>query len=420
MKTLTKLALALTATTALGVGTTFAADNVFKVWWYEPADSALGIAWDAAIVKFEEMYPDVEVQFELKVFEQINQAGAMIFNSAEAPDLTEYNKGNGTAGLIASQGLLSPLDDVYHERGWDKIISEASLGLGKYDELGVFGSGPLIGIPNYGEFVSVYYNEDMLKANGFDVPTTFDEFTEQMDAFVAQGVTPISLGAIEYPGQHLFYTLALNHADDAWIANYEGVKQPLDVAPLVAGAKDLQDWIAKGYISTDANGMNPDDMVNLFEAQGAPYMFGGSWLATRIGNIETFTAGQFLVPEYKYAPGSTGNMWVVPVNAKNKQAAYDFIEITLSPEIQNLMGNEAGLPIAANSDELTNPIGRMTTGLFGELVARGGLGYYPDWPVPGFYNELTQAIQAVIGGTATPEEFGARLKKFYDDARDMM
>ncbi len=419
MKILTKLTLALVATAALGAAAVTAEAQTFKVWWYEPADSALGIAWQAALDKFKETHPDVDVQFELKTFDQINQAGTMILNSAEAPDVLEYNKGNGTAGLAASQGLLQALDEQYKARGWDKIVPESALALGKYDENGVFGSGPLVGIPNYGEFVSVFYNADMLKARGMDVPTTFEDFEAEMGKFVAEGITPIVEAANDYPAQHLMYMLALKKADAQWIANFEGLKAPLDTAPFLYAGQMLQDWVAKGYISKDATGMNADDMTNQFMGGKSPFVVGGTWLSTSYGNIKDFHASQFLFPGQKYAPGSTGNMWVVPVNAKNKEAAYDFIGITLSKDVQNLMGNSGGLPIAADPAAITDPVGKLTTSLFNELVARGGLGYYPDWPVPGFYNEVLQATQAVIGGTATPEEFAARLKKFYDDGMNM-
>ena len=33
----------------------------------------------------------------------------MIINSDEGPDIMEYNKGNATAGLLSSQGLLTDL-----------------------------------------------------------------------------------------------------------------------------------------------------------------------------------------------------------------------------------------------------------------------------------------------------------------------
>ena len=52
----------------------------------------------------------VKVEFEKKSFEQIRQNAAQILNSDEAPDVMEYNKGNATAGLLASQGLLRDPD----------------------------------------------------------------------------------------------------------------------------------------------------------------------------------------------------------------------------------------------------------------------------------------------------------------------
>jgi raffinose/stachyose/melibiose transport system substrate-binding protein len=89
-----------------------AQEKTFKIWWYEAADSAAGITWKKALETFQAKHPDVKVQFELKTFDQITKSGTMILNSAEAPDLMEYNKGNAVAGLAASQGLLTELDDV--------------------------------------------------------------------------------------------------------------------------------------------------------------------------------------------------------------------------------------------------------------------------------------------------------------------
>ena len=69
----------------------------------------MGIAWDKAIEIFKAEHPGVEVQFERKAFEQIQQNAGMIINSSEGPDIMEYNKGNATAGLLSSQGLLTDL-----------------------------------------------------------------------------------------------------------------------------------------------------------------------------------------------------------------------------------------------------------------------------------------------------------------------
>lgn len=65
----------------------------------------------------------VKVEFEKKAFEQIRQNASQVLNSDDAPDVTEYNKGNATSGLLASQGLLTNLNDYVSEYGWDKIIT---------------------------------------------------------------------------------------------------------------------------------------------------------------------------------------------------------------------------------------------------------------------------------------------------------
>jgi raffinose/stachyose/melibiose transport system substrate-binding protein len=83
--------MATAAAAMLIAGAAHATDGrTFKIWWYEPADSAMGIAWKAALEEFQTKHPDVEVQFELKTFDQIVKSGNMILNSNEAPDLMEY------------------------------------------------------------------------------------------------------------------------------------------------------------------------------------------------------------------------------------------------------------------------------------------------------------------------------------------
>lgn len=55
------------------------------------------------------------------------------------PDVMEYNKGNATAGLLASQGLLSNLNDYVKKYNWDKKVSGSLAATGKYNDKGVYG-----------------------------------------------------------------------------------------------------------------------------------------------------------------------------------------------------------------------------------------------------------------------------------------
>src|SRR5690349_14125357 len=74
--------------------------KTLTLWHYEGPTSAMGVAWAKAIELFKASHPGVEVKFEEKSFEQIQQNAGMILNSDSTPDILEYNKGNATAGLL--------------------------------------------------------------------------------------------------------------------------------------------------------------------------------------------------------------------------------------------------------------------------------------------------------------------------------
>jgi raffinose/stachyose/melibiose transport system substrate-binding protein len=114
------------------------------------------------------------------------------------------------------------------------------------------------------------------------------------------------------------------------------------------------------------------------------------------------------------SPGSGGNLWVVPKNAKNKQLAYDFIDITMKKEIQNTLGNNGGVPVAADPSAITDPASKQLIENFNQLSAADGLAFYPDWPVPGFYDVMVSAVQKLITGSAKPDEVLDQLQKAYD------
>lgn len=411
------IALGLAATASVLVCDVAAQERTFTVWWYEPPESAMGIAWKAALEEFEKRHPDVKVQFEFKTFDQIVRSGNMILNSDEVPDVLEYNKGNGVAGLAASQGLMAPLDEVAKEKGWDKILDDAATQFGRYDERGIYGSGPLVGIAVYGEFVSVFYNKEMFEKAGVELPTTLAEFEEAMDVFVKQGVTPIALAANDFPAQHLMYLFALSQVGPEWVKDFQGLRKPLDEAPFVYAGRKLQEWVDKGYISADSVALKADDMLGLFKAGKSPMLVSGTWYSTALSKLD-FPVNKFLFPGNRISPASTGNIWIVPAHAKEKDLAYEFIDITLGKENQTLLGNSGGLPIAADPATITDPVAKLDATLFNQLVAQDGLGYYEDWPVPGFYDLMLKSTQAVINKSITPEEFAQRIKDAYDEALD--
>ena len=395
-------------------------DNVLRLWHYEGADSAMGIAWDQAITTFEKE-TGATVEFEEKSFEQIRWTASQVLNSDEAPDILEYNKGNATAGLLSSQGLLTNLDDVVAEHGWDDRLSPSLQTTARYDERGIMGSGSWYGVPNYGEFVEVYYNKDAFDAAGLEIPTTIDEFESVLQAFTAQGVTPLAESAAEYPLGQLWYQLALSKADRSFVDDYQLYTGDVDwQGPEISYATEtVKDWTDKGYISTDASGIKAEDAGVGFINGDYPIFFSGSWWHNRFATeIDGFEWGTFLFPGAEMSPGSAGNMWVVPENAKNKELAYEFIDITMRPEIQALIGNNGGVPVAADPADITDEKSAELIANFNALTERDGIAFYPDWPTPTFYDQLNAGLQELVNGTKSPAEVQQQLGEQYQAGVD--
>ncbi|GAA0377274.1 sugar ABC transporter substrate-binding protein [Acrocarpospora corrugata] len=377
--------------------------RTLTLWHYEGADSAMGKAWAESIKKFEASHPGVTVKFEEKGFEQIQKTAGMVLNSDEAPDLMEYNKGNATAGLLSKQGLLTDLSAQAAQRGWDKALSASLQTTAKYDERGIMGSGKWFGIPNYAEYVMVYYNKDLFAEHKVEVPATYEQFTAALDTFVKAGVTPIANAGAEYPAQQIFYLLALSKAQRTWVDSYQLYQGKIDFhgPELTYAATTYADWVKKGYLDKDSAGIKAEDMGVAFMSGKFPIMVSGSWWYGRVqSTVKDFEWGSFLWPGNQMAPGSSGNIWVVPEKAKNKDLAYDFIDITMSKEIQNLLGNSGGLPVAADPAAITDAKSKELVENFNKLSAQDGLAFYPDWPAPGYYDVLVAGVQGLINGTA--------------------
>ncbi|MFY1698349.1 MULTISPECIES: ABC transporter substrate-binding protein [unclassified Solwaraspora] len=409
---------ALTATglTACGDDTADGEANVLKLWHYESENSAMGIGWDRAIEIFEEEHPGVEVRFERKAFEQIQQNAGMIINSDEGPDIMEYNKGNATAGLLSSQGLLADLTEEATARGWDTALSPSLQTTARYDN-GVMGSGAWYGVPNYGEYVMVYYNTELFAEHGVSVPTTLAEMTAAMDTFVDAGITPLGMSGAEYPAGQLFYLLALSRADRGFVDDYQLYENPVDFQadPLRYGAQTFAEWVEKGYIASDSASLKAEDMGTAFIAGDVPMIVSGSWWFGRFKSEISYDWDTFLFPGTTLHPGSSGNIWVVPESSKAKTLAYDFIDITLRPEIQALIGNNGGVPVAGDPATISDEKDRKLVENFNTISAQDGLAFYPDWPVPGYYDVLVSGLQGLINQSRSPEEVLDAIAKPYQD-----
>jgi raffinose/stachyose/melibiose transport system substrate-binding protein len=274
------------------------------------------------------------------------------------------------------------------------------------------------GIPNYGEFVGVYYNKDAFAAAGLEIPKTYDEFVKVLDAFVAKGITPLAEAGAEYPLGQLWYQLALSKADRSFVDDYQLYKNPVDwQGPEISYATDtLKEYVDKGYIAGDVSSVKAEDAGVSFINGTAPIFVSGSWWYGRFVQEATgFDWTMTAFPGSDLSLGSSGNLWVVPENAANKDLAYTFIDITMRPEIQAIIGNNGGLPVAADPSDITDPKSQELISTFNGILDADGLSFYPDWPAPGFYDVIVQELQGLVTGAQDAATTNANLGAQYEE-----
>jgi raffinose/stachyose/melibiose transport system substrate-binding protein len=234
-------------------------------------------------------------------------------------------------------------------------------------------------------------------------------------------VTPLAESAAEYPLGQLFYQLALSKATREWVNNYQLYTGKVDWQDkdFTFAADTIKSWVDKGYISKDSTGLKAEDAGTAFINGTNPIFYSGSWWYGRmVTDVKTFDWGTFLFPGAKLSPGSSGNIWVVPENSKNKDLAYKFIDITMSPEIQALIGNSGGIPVAAEAASITDPKSKELIDNFNKLTAQDGLAFYPDWPTPTFYDQLNAGLQELVNGTKSSKDVLTELGTEYQSGVD--
>lgn len=414
---ITVAALALSACSGGGdSGSTDGEGQTLTLWHYEGADSAMAKAWNAAVPIFEEQ-TGATVKIEEKSFEQIQKTASQVLDTDAAPDLMEFNKGNATAGFLASTGLIADISDAVTEYGWDAKLAPSLQTTAKYTSDGVMGGDTWYGVPNYGEFVGVYYNLDAFAAAGLEVPTSYDEFVDVLDAFVAKGITPLAEAGAEYPLGQLWYQLALTEADRSWVDDYQLYKNPVDWngSEVSYASETLKQYVDKGYIASDVSSVKAEDAGVSFINGTSPIFVSGSWWYGRFASEAGFDWTLASFPGSKLSLGSSGNLWVVPERSQNKDLAYQFIDITMSPEIQAIIGNNGGVPVAADTADITDAKSKELIDTFNGVLDDDGLSFYPDWPAPGFYDVLVQELQGLVTGAQDPATTNTNLGKKYDE-----
>lgn len=374
--------------------------------------------------EFEAAHPGVTIERDTKVLEDLQMTVKLALGESDGPDVAQVNQGRSDMGALVEADLLLPLDDYIGKFGWGSVFSTSVSSRNSFTPDGkTFGQGSLYGVSPTAEVVGVFYNKGIFKANGWSVPTTFEDFEDLLAEIKAAGITPISFGTLDgWNAIHEFSAIQHLLVSLDYINNFTyGVNNvSFDTEDNQKAAEILLSWSKAGYFSEGYPGIGYDDSNNLFKAGEGAMTITGSWLAPELMTGTDQEFGFFLLPGFSgkatMAIGGVGIPFAIRKSTEHPDLAAEYLDWMISPRAAELWA-EAGM-VPAMSLPADSKV--KTDNLFGETLfawdvinKQNAVGHYIDWATPTIYDTLVSELQKMLGGISTPADFTAAVEVDY-------
>ncbi len=410
-RTLIAVSAALAVGVVGGAGAALAQDTTLRVAMGSPGEAGIRV-WDDIAAQFEETHPGVDVEMNYQDDDLYQTIGLPnLLSGRNAPDIYFEWTGDrmasryadGYAADLTAAVTDGPLAGIYDEG----VFAEASV------------DGKVVLVPHTADVTNViWYNKEILDANGLTPPTTWEELLAACDTLNEAGVIPIASGNKDLwaAGNWLSHIASRVVGEDVYDATLSG-----------EGKFSTPEWEkAFGYIEELAAHKCVNESVNavddnagaqlFFQGQAAMHPIGSwlvSWAIDENPDLDFDFVNLPAMPEGSAGDQesvigvSTGHM--VNANSENIDLAIEFLALVNSPPNVLAFINDAELaPLAELAAEADRD---SRSALLTDLLKTGAPVVLP--PDTGYDVEMAlqlyEAEAAVLGGQATPAEALATL-----------
>lgn len=275
--------------------------------------------------------PNIEIEFEFVSQDNFDNVLNSQLQAGQGPDIIELG---GQTRLLANANYLL---DITNQEFVNKY---ADAGMKPYTV-----DGKVYATPLQSWYEGIFYNKQIFKDNGLEIPKTWDEFMELHKVLLAKGIKPQTMGAQSYEPM-MKQTIGLvnnefysNPANKEFDDKFNKGEVKLAEAWLPA----LKEWhkiIENGYLVQEMLGLSYDQALDEFAMGKAAMWQCGPWA------VETIKQKN---PELDFGmfpfPGTDANKpgWLVGgpgsalgINAKSEHVAeaLKVLEITATEEAQ--------------------------------------------------------------------------------------
>jgi multiple sugar transport system substrate-binding protein len=312
---------------------------------------------DEVVPAFQEMYPNVDVEFIWGSWSTFGESVAGYFAAGEGPDI--INLGSEFNGLYGDQ--LAPLNDKLGPAAWPEIENfiPGTLENASWD-------GELRGLPIFSAPRYVFCRTDLMQAAGYDAqPTDFAGWVEfaqaatiidpATNALTQQGFVPVDAGTMADFQWYLNTIWSLGgslYKDDGVTPNFD--------SPEADAAIQFNYDMKRAVYPDDTVGALPAGTGSVIEeGNGAVCLWHSGWAAPAPDSavwqkvdIQPFTGDPTNFPASQAVVLSFVDWWAVPAYTPNLDMTAEFLKFVFSQE-NNHRYNETMNLIPARADAHT-------------------------------------------------------------------
>ena len=394
------------ATSAAALATSAQAQTTITVWSHE-ANSTTKVAWrELAARNFEKKNPGVTVKITWFQKEGLSAALKTALRSGQGPDIF-YLEPDETEFI--ENNFVIPLNDLVN---WESVHP--------WTRAVWTHGGKTYALPQEVYTVELYYNKDLMKKVGVQLPTNGQpsqaEFLEIVKKSLASGITPVAQGVGDrnYPGAYLSHELLLKKLgrdDYGKLLNGTLSYKDLRVVETLTYVRTLVD--AGVYPKSFTTLKLGESFAYFLTQPGALMHLMGSFFQSRLGlppdksgPPENFQLGVMQLPAVNNAAcnqcrtAAVGASFGINVASKNQKLAAGFLNEMATPEMGVLWIKTVMLQTATKTGA-TKVTGRYAD-YFEELAERHkGAEYFIGVPVDHLKGQCKDTFVQVIN-TAFP------------------
>ncbi|MBT2443953.1 extracellular solute-binding protein [Streptomyces sp. ISL-36] len=419
----TAVVLLVSSTTACGAATggSPSSGGVITLSMQNPDVKAQDPATYDMVQTFNRKHPDMKINLIGQPVEQHEQQMTIAAQSDTLPEM--FWVYNSLAKTMVKDGDLLDLTPILGETGLHPKFAPSMLA-------GFYHDGIQYGVPYQALVTGFYYNKDILREHGIQIPTTSQEFLAAIKKLKAAGVVPIAQGSNNSAySVWAFLTMLDRFGYEEKISAIINGKTRYDNADFLRLYRYVRELADAGAFPANMATQTYPQAVASFGSGKAAFLDAGVWEAAKIQNSKVgdsvgFWAGPTFadgVGEQKLAMNAPSAPFVVSAavkkDAKKYAAVKAFLAFYYSDEGQQILVKNAQPPVTTyrpNVDAAKNAV-------FAAVLAETSK---PGWKSPQAQPDLVveaatasamyDSFYGVMGGSLTPEEAVKRVQKTFE------